>query len=117
MNMIDKMYEGKIKGFTCIGQDPACSLPNANKVRQAFAKLDWMVHMNIFDNETASFWKGPGMDPKKIKTEVFLIPVAANMEKEGSMSNSGRMAAVEVRGGEAAGRCSVHGRCPHSADE
>jgi len=91
LNMIDRMYEGKVKGFTCIGQDPACSLPNANKVREAFTKLDWMVHMNIFDNETASFWKGPGLDPKKIKTEVFLIPVAANVEKEGSMSNSGRM--------------------------
>ena len=91
LNMIDKMYEGKIKGFTCIGQDPACSLPNANKVREAFAKLDWMVHVNIFDNETASFWKGPGLDPKKVKTEVFLLPAAASMEKEGSMSNSGRM--------------------------
>ncbi len=91
LNMIDSMYEGKVKGFTCVGQDPACSLPNASKVREAFTKLDWMVHMNIFDNETASFWKGPGMDPKKIKTEVFLIPVAASMEKEGSMSNSGRM--------------------------
>ena len=91
LNMIDRMYEGKIKGFTCIGQDPAVSLPNTNKVREAFTKLDWMVHVNIFDNETASFWKGPGMDPKKIKTEVFLIPAAASMEKEGSMSNSGRM--------------------------
>jgi formate dehydrogenase major subunit len=90
LSMIDKMYEGKVKGFTCVGQDPACSLPNSNKVREAFTKLDWMVHMNIFDNETASFWKGPGMNPKKIKTEVFLIPVAASMEKEGSMSNSGR---------------------------
>jgi len=91
LNMIDKMYEGKVKGFTCIGQDPAVSLPNANKVRQAFANLDWMVHVNIFDNETASFWKGPGLDPKKVKTEVFLLPAAASMEKEGSMSNSGRM--------------------------
>lgn len=91
LNMIDRMYEGKVKGFTCIGQDPACSLPNANKVREAFTKLDWMVHINIFDNETASFWKGPGMDPAKIKTEVFLLPAAASMEKEGSMTNSGRM--------------------------
>jgi formate dehydrogenase major subunit len=91
LSMIDKMYEGKVKGFTCVGQDPAISLPNANKVREAFTKLDWMVHMNIFDNETASFWKGPGVNPKKVKTEVFLIPVAASMEKEGSMSNSGRM--------------------------
>jgi formate dehydrogenase major subunit len=90
LSMIDSMYEGKVKGFTCVGQDPACSLPNANKVREAFTKLDWMVHLNIFDNETASFWKGPGLNPKKVKTEVFLIPVAASMEKEGSMSNSGR---------------------------
>ena len=90
LTMIDKMYEGKIKGFSCVGQDPACSLPNANKVRKAFANLDWMVHINIFDNETASFWKGPGMDPRKIKTEVFLLPAAASMEKAGSMSNSGR---------------------------
>ncbi len=81
---------GKIKGFICIGQNPACSLPNSNKVRQALANLDWMVHVNIFDNETPSFWKGPGMDPKKIKTEVFLLPAAASMEKAGSMTNSGR---------------------------
>jgi len=46
--------------------------------------------VNIFDNETASFWKGPGLDPKTVKTEVFLLPAAASMEKEGSMSNSGR---------------------------
>ncbi len=90
LTMFDKMYEGKIKGFTCVGQNPACSIPNSTKIRQAFAKLDWMVHANIFDNETPSFWKAPGVDPKKIKTEVFLLPCAANVEKAGSMSNSGR---------------------------
>jgi len=90
LSMFDRMYEGKVKGFTCVGQNPACSIPNSGKVRQALAKLDWMVHINIFDNETPSFWKGPGMDPKKIKTEVFMLPAAASMEKEGSMSNSGR---------------------------
>ncbi len=70
---------------------------NANKVRQAFAKLDWMVHINNFDNETASFWKGPGMNPKKIKTEVFLLPAAASMEKEGSNEQQRALAPVEVR--------------------
>jgi len=49
-----------------------------------------MVVVNLFDNETASFWKGPGMDPKKIKTEVFFLPCAASVEKEGSITNSGR---------------------------
>ena len=91
MTTFDVMYDNKIKGLVVIGQNPACSLPNANKIRTAMTNLDWFVHMNIFDNETASFWKGPGMDPKKIKTEVFLLPAAASMEKAGSMTNSGRL--------------------------
>jgi formate dehydrogenase major subunit len=90
LNMIDSMYEKKIKGLICIAQNPAVSLPNANKVREAMTYLDWQVHVNIFDNETASFWKGPGLNPKKVKTEVFLLPAAASVEKQGSQANSGR---------------------------
>jgi formate dehydrogenase major subunit len=70
--------------------NPACSGANAGKVRQAMTKLDWLVNVNVFDSETGSFWKGPGMDSKKIKTEVFQLPCAAFLEKEGSISNSGR---------------------------
>jgi len=92
LNLFDAMYDGKIKGFFAWGQNPACSGANAHKVRQALGKLDWLVNVNIFDNETGSFWKGPGMDPKKIKTEVFMLPAAASVEKEGSISNSGRWA-------------------------
>jgi formate dehydrogenase major subunit len=91
LNMIDNMYYGKVKGFITAGTDPAVSMPNANKLRQAMKNLDWMVHANIFDNETASFWKGPGMNPGEIKTEVFLLPAAASVEKDGSQSNSGRL--------------------------
>jgi formate dehydrogenase major subunit len=92
LNLFDAMYAGKIKGFFAWGQNPACSGANAHKVRQALGKLDWMVNVNIFDNETGSFWKAPGMDPKKIKTEVFMLPCAASVEKEGSITNSGRWA-------------------------
>jgi len=90
LNTFDLMFEGKLKGYIALAQNPCCSLPNANKVRQALGKLDWLIHANIFDNETPSFWHGPGMDPKKIKTEVFLLPAAASVEKAGSMTNSGR---------------------------
>ncbi len=90
MHLFDKMYEGKVKGLFVVGTDPAVSSPNTAKVRKALEKLDWMVGENIFDNETYSFWKGPGVDPKKVKTEVFLLPASATMEKEGSQSNSGR---------------------------
>lgn len=90
MHLFDKMYEGKVKGLFSYGTDPAVSSPNSNKVRKALEKLDFLVSANIFDNETCSFWHGPGVDPKQVKTECFLLPAAATMEKEGSQSNSGR---------------------------
>jgi len=90
--IFDNMIRGKFKGFFAWGQNPACSGSNANKVRKALAKLDWMVTVNLFDNETASFWKGPGMESSKVPTEVFFLPAAASFEKEGSISNSGRWA-------------------------
>jgi len=88
--LFDEMYKGKFTGFLAWGMNPACSGANAGKVREAMTKVDWMVNVNVFDSETGSFWMGPGMDPKKIKTEVFQLPAAAFMEKEGSISNSGR---------------------------
>jgi formate dehydrogenase major subunit len=90
LDIFDEMYKGRFNGFFAWGQNPAVSGANANKTRQAMTRLDWMVNVNLFDNETASFWKGPGMDPKKIKTEVFFLPCAASVEKEGSITNSGR---------------------------
>ena len=88
--LFDNMYKGKYTGFFAWGMNPACSGANAGKVREALAKLDWLVNVNLFDNETGSFWMGPGVDPKKIKTEVFQLPAAASLEKEGSITNSGR---------------------------
>jgi formate dehydrogenase major subunit len=90
LDLFDAMYKKELKGFFAWGMNPACSGANANKTRSALANLDWMVAVNVFDNETASFWKGPGMKPKDIKTEVFFLPCAAFLEKEGSISNSGR---------------------------
>jgi formate dehydrogenase major subunit len=89
--LFDQMYKGKFTGFFAWGMNPACSGAHANKVRQALGKLDWMVNVNLFDNETGSFWRGPGMDPTKIKTEVFMLPCAASIEKEGSLANSSRL--------------------------
>jgi len=90
--IFDQMLKGKFDGFFAWGQNPACSGANANKVRKAMGKLKWMVNVNLFDNETASFWRGPGMKPADIQTEVFMLPCASSVEKEGSISNSGRWA-------------------------
>ena len=90
LDIFDAMYDDKIKGFFAWGMNPACSGSNAGKNRKAMANLDWMVNVNLFDNETGSFWKGPGMNPATVKTEVFMLPAAASIEKEGSITNSGR---------------------------
>ena len=91
LDMCDVMYQGKINGMFVWSQNPAGSHPNINKVVKALTNLDWLVHANIFNNETASFWHGPGLDPKKIKTEVFLLPAACSVERDGSLANSGRL--------------------------
>jgi len=92
MELFKAMHAGTIKGFFAWGQNPAVSGTNANRVRQALAKLDWMVAVNLWDTETSSFWKRPGTDPADIKTEVFSLPAAVSVEKEGSITNSGRWA-------------------------
>ncbi len=90
--LFDQMFKGKFEGFLAWGQNPACSGANAGKVRKALAKLKWMVNVNLFDNETGSFWRGPDVNPKEIQTEVFQLPACSSVEKEGSISNSGRLA-------------------------
>ena len=92
LNLFDQMFKGKFEGFFAWGMNPACSGANANKVRNALSKLKWMVNVNLYENETGSFWKGPGMNTKEIQTDVFMLPCASSVEKEGSISNSGRLA-------------------------
>ena len=101
--LFDEMYKGKFSGFFAWGQNPACSGANANKNRIAMAKLDWMVNVNIFPSETSDFWRGPGMRPAKIKTEVFRLPCAVSYEKEGSITNSGRWSQWRYKGGDSPG--------------
>ena len=88
--LFDRMYQGQIQGGFVLGLNPAVSVANANKVRQAFDKLDWMVSVDVHHTETTDNWHRPGIDPKTIKTEVFLLPSAHRLEKAGSVTNSGR---------------------------
>ena len=91
--IIERMASGKINGLFCWGQNPAVGCPSARLVRRALAKLDWLVAVDLWETETASFWQPEaGVDPSAVKTEVFLLPAASSVEKEGSISNSGRWA-------------------------
>ena len=90
MYVMDKMYQGKIKGGFVFGVNPMNSFPNTNKMRKALDNLDWMVCAELHNSETTDNWHRPGVDSKKMKTEVFLLPSAHRVEKAGTISNSGR---------------------------
>jgi len=90
ISLFEAMYNGVIKGLIAMGQNPAVGGPNVNKEKKALQNLNWLVAADLWETETAAFWMEEGVDPKKIKTEVFLLPAASSVEKEGSISNSGR---------------------------
>jgi len=90
VNIFEAMNAGTIKGLLCWGMNPAVSGPNSSVVREALQELDWAVVVDLFETETAALWKAPGVDPSTVKTEVFLLPAAASVEKEGSLMNSAR---------------------------
>ncbi|MBU2009257.1 MAG: formate dehydrogenase-N subunit alpha [Chloroflexi bacterium] len=92
MAIFEEMSKGDVKGFLLWGQNPAVGGPNSTLERRALENLEWMVAVDLWETETAAFWKRPGADTAAIKTEVFLLPAAASYEKEGSITNSGRWA-------------------------
>jgi formate dehydrogenase-N alpha subunit len=92
MALTHAMLAGQVKGMFCFGQNPAVGGANARLIRAGLDKLEWMVVADLFEHETAGFWKRPGVDPAKIPTEVFVLPAASGVEKEGSIVNSGRWA-------------------------
>lgn len=97
MPMFVAMAEGKIKGFLAMGQNPAVGGQNAGYQRRALAKLDWMVVRDLYETETATFWKdspearGGELRTEDIATEVFLLPAAATAEMDGTYTNTQRL--------------------------
>jgi formate dehydrogenase-N alpha subunit len=90
ISLFEAMNDGIIKGLMVWGQNPAVGGPNANLERAAMEKLDWMIVSDMWQTETANFWKRPGANTANIQTEVFLLPANNSWEKEGSVTNSSR---------------------------
>jgi len=103
------MLDGRLRGYFLLGENPAVGSANSRLHRFAMAELDWLIVRDLFEIESASFWKdGPEVDsgeltPEEIRTEVFLLPAASHSEKNGSFTNTQRVlqwhdAAVEPQG-------------------
>ncbi len=97
MPMFVAMAEGTIRGLFAMGQNPAVGGQNASYQRKALAQLDWLVVRDLYETETASFWKDSPevargeLRIEDIKTEVFLLPAAAAAEMDGSFTNTQRL--------------------------
>ncbi len=85
------MKDGTVKGYFVIGQNPGASGQNAELVKAAMERLEWAVNIDSYDNETVSFWRREGADPSKIATEVFFLPAATILEKDGTMVQTSRL--------------------------
>lgn len=105
--MVELMHQGKMNGFIVQGFNPLASFPDANKVREAFSKLKYMVVIDPIATETSSFWQNHGesnpADPAKIQTEVFRLPSTCFAEEDGSIVNSSRWLQWHFKGADAPG--------------
>jgi formate dehydrogenase major subunit len=91
------MIDGKIKGYFLLGQNPAVGSAHGKAQRLGMANLDWLVVRDLFLIESATFWKdGPEVAtgeivPEQCRTEVFFMPAASHVEKEGTFTQTQRM--------------------------
>jgi formate dehydrogenase major subunit len=95
--MFVEMMNGTIQGFFAMGQNPAVGGQNASYQRKALARLRWLVVRDLYETETASFWKDSPearngeLRTEDIQTEVFFLPAAAVPEMDGSFTNTQRL--------------------------
>ncbi len=92
IKLMERLQGGGFEGLVCTGTNPIVGGPDAGSIADGLDGLKWMVAVDLWETETSVFWRRPGVDPKNIDTEVFLLPAASSVEKQGSVSNSGRWA-------------------------
>ena len=89
--MFFSMKDGGVEGLVLYGQNPAVGGQNAALQRGAMERLKWLVVRDMFETESATFWKREGADPATIGTEVFFFPAAGVAEKAGTFTNTMRL--------------------------
>ncbi len=105
------MIDGKVKGYFLLGQNPAVGSAHGRAQRLGMANLDWLVVRDLFEIESATFWKNsPEIEtgeivPEECRTEVFLIPAASHVEKEGTFTQTQRMLQWREKAVEPSGDC------------
>jgi formate dehydrogenase major subunit len=92
-----RALDGGLQGLFVMGQNPAVGSQHAGLQRRALASLKWLVVRDLSELETATFWRDSPevrsgeLKTEEIQTEVFLMPAASHIEKEGTFTNTQRL--------------------------
>ena len=78
VEIMDAIYDRRIKGLYIMGENPAMSDPDVQHAREAMARLEHMVVQDLFLTETAYLAD-------------VILPSSALPEKSGSFTNTDRM--------------------------
>jgi formate dehydrogenase major subunit len=105
------MIDGKIQGYFLLGQNPAVGSAHGRAQRLGMANLDWLVVRDLFLIESATFWQAsPEVEtgevvPAECRTEVFFLPAASHVEKEGTFTQTQRLLQWRKKAAEPLGDC------------
>jgi formate dehydrogenase major subunit len=105
------MLDGKVRGYFLYGENPAVGSSNSRLHRFALSKLDWLVVRDFVEIESAAFWnEGPEIESgelrtEEIGTEVFFLPAASHVEKDGTFTNTQRLLQWHWKAVEPEGDC------------
>ena len=92
-----RMEDGGVEGYFLMGQNPVVGSIHAGLQRRALTKLKWLVVRDLAEIESATFWKdmpevrNGEFRTEDIQTEVFLLPAATHIEKEGTFTQTQRV--------------------------
>ncbi len=75
-------------GAIFVGENPAVCTAASHRLFESFDRLRWCVVADLWESETAAFWRRPGVDPATIETEVLLLPLPHALELAGTSINA-----------------------------
>jgi formate dehydrogenase major subunit len=94
---VSLQIEGKAPGYFLVGENPAVGHANGRMSRFGLANLEWLVVRDLQMIESATFWQNaPEIESgelvtDQIATEVFFLPAASHVEKEGTFTQTQRL--------------------------
>ena len=83
VDLFDAVHKGEIKAVWVMGTNPAVSMPNANKVRDALDKSEMEVVSECIENTDTA------------KLANVLLPASTWGEKQGTVTNSERTISLQ----------------------